>query len=82
MISKKPGRKAWIWPGVVGGRRQYAGQAVQQGGLARAARAHDREDFPSSRREGGAAQGGRLAKRLHDAPRLDDRLRILALGGH
>ena len=36
-----------------------AGQAVQQGGLARAARAHDRQDLSCGDRQAGASQRGR-----------------------
>ncbi len=54
-------------------RDQDAGQAVQQGGLARSARTHDRDDLALPDSQQGAAQRRRLPERLHHAPRLDDR---------
>ena len=51
---------------------QDARQAVQQGGLARAARPHDRDDLALPDGQRGAAQRRRFAERLHQVPRLDD----------
>src|SRR6266568_3306170 len=51
---------------------QDARQAVQQGGLARAARPHDRDDLALPDAQRGAAQRRRLAERLHQVSRLDN----------
>jgi hypothetical protein len=62
-------------PDLAGFRHQDAGQAVQQGGLARPARSHDGDDLAPLHRERGVPQGRRRAERLHQAPRRQDGLR-------
>ena len=59
-------------PDLAGVRDENAGEAMEQGRLARAARAHDSENFASGDREVGSAQRRRLAEGQHGPFRLDD----------
>ena len=61
-----------VEPGLALAGDQDAGQAVQQRGLAGAARPHDRDDLAAPDGERRAAQRRRAAERQRQAARLDD----------
>ena len=59
-------------PDLAGVGGEYASETMEQGRLARAARAHDSENFPSGDSEIGPAQRRRLPEGQHSIFRLED----------
>ena len=66
---------------LTGVRDEDARQAVEQGRLARAARAHHGDDLAALHREAGPAKRRGLAEGEREVPRLDDRASGLDRGG-